>query len=61
MKNGCNINKVDHLGQTALYLGVLSPSKATRNSEIIRKMLKAGRCQVSLIAFTNLRIKTYLI
>lgn len=42
MKVGCDINKIDRLGQTALYLGVISPNSARRNSEIIKKMLKSG-------------------
>lgn len=42
MKVGCDINKIDRLGQTALYLGVISPNSARQNSEIIKKMLKSG-------------------
>jgi ankyrin repeat protein len=40
IKNGCNVNKRDKLGQSALYLGIVSST--ITSSENIRKLLRAG-------------------
>ncbi|XP_048778768.1 uveal autoantigen with coiled-coil domains and ankyrin repeats-like [Ostrea edulis] len=40
IKNGCDVNKRDKLGQSALYLGIVSSS--VTSSENIRKLLRAG-------------------
>lgn len=41
IKNGCDIHKRDKLGQSALYLAVVSSNVSS--SENIRKLLRAGK------------------
>lgn len=54
LKNNCNVDTMDKLGQTALYLGVICFHGSA--SENVRKLLKSGNFFIHFSADTCIEI-----